>query len=97
MSLLKKLELANHFSSSEKSIASYILNNTEEILNLSTIELAKKTYTSPATIVRLCQKLDFKGYNDFKIALSANLQYILSHQKILMQISHFKKILIFLI
>lgn len=41
----------------------------------------KKTYTSPATIVRLCQKLDFKGYNDFKIALSANLQYILSHQK----------------
>lgn len=81
MSLLKKLELANHFSSSEKSIASYILNNTEEVLNLSTIELAKKTYTSPATIVRLCQKLDFKGYNDFKIALSANLQYILSHQK----------------
>ena len=42
MSLLKKLELANHFSSSEKSIANYILNNTEEVLNLSTIELAKK-------------------------------------------------------
>lgn len=81
MSLLKKLELANQFSASEKSIAEYILNHSEEVLNLSTMELAKKTYTSPATVVRLCQKLNFKGYNDFKIELSANLQYVLSHQK----------------
>lgn len=81
MSLLKKLELANHFSSAEKSIADYVLNNTSEVLNLSTTQLAKKTFTSPATIVRLCQKLDFKGYSDFKIALSANLQYILSHKE----------------
>lgn len=81
MSLLKKLELANQFSASEKSIAEYILNHSEEVLNLSTMELAKKTYTSPATVVRLCQKLNFKGYNDFKIELSANLQYVLSHQR----------------
>lgn len=80
MSLLKKLELANQFSPSEKSIAEYILNHSEEVLNLSSVELAKKTFTSPATIVRLCQKLNFKGYNDFKIELSANLQYVLSHQ-----------------
>ena len=80
MSLLKKLEIAENFSESEKSIAQYILQNSEEVLNLSTIELAKKTYTSPATITRLCQKLDFKGYNDFKISLSANIQYVLSHQ-----------------
>ena len=71
MSLLKKLEIAENFSESEKSIAQYILQNSEEVLNLSTIELAKKTYTSPATITRLCQKLDFKGYNDFKISLSS--------------------------
>jgi len=81
MNLFKKLEIANHFSSSEKNIAEYILKHSEEVLNLSTIELARKTFTSPATIVRLCQKLNFKGYNDFKIALSANLQYISSHQK----------------
>lgn len=81
MSILKKLEIGSHFSSSEKAIANYILKNTEEVLNLSTVELAKKTYTSPATIVRLCQKLNYKGYNDFKIDLSANLQYVLSHQE----------------
>ena len=42
MSLLKKLEIAENFSESEKSIAQYILQNSEEVLNLSTIELAKK-------------------------------------------------------
>lgn len=81
MSILKKLEIGYNFSSSEKAIAEYILKNTEEVLNLSTVKLAKKTYTSPATIVRLCQKLNYKGYNDFKIDLAANLQYVLSHQE----------------
>lgn len=81
MSLLKKLEIASHFSESEKVIAEYILLHGEEILEDSTTDLAHKTYTSPATITRFCQKLNFKGYNDFKIALSANLQYVLSHQE----------------
>lgn len=81
MSVLKKLEIGNHFSASEKDIAQYILNNTEEVLNLSTVKLAQKTYTSPATIVRLCQKLNYKGYNDFKMDLATNLQYVLSHRE----------------
>lgn len=81
MSILKKLEIGHNFSSSEKAIAEYILKNTEEVLNLSTVKLAQNTYTSPATIVRLCQKLNYKGYNDFKIDLAANLQYVLSHQE----------------
>ena len=38
---------------------------------MSASRLAKATYTSPQlTITRLCQKLEYKGYNDFKIALS---------------------------
>lgn len=81
MSILKKLEIGHNFSTSEKAIAEYVLKNTEEVLNLSTTQLAKKTYTSPATIVRLCQKLNYKGYNEFKIGLAANLQYVLSHHE----------------
>ena len=75
MSLLRKLEMAVDFSTSEKLIATYILKNGPDVLNMSTSQLAKATYTSPATITRLCQKLEYKGYNDFKIALSAQLQY----------------------
>lgn len=55
MSLLRKLEMAVDFSTSEKLIATYILKNGPDVLNMSTSQLAKATYTSPATITRLCQ------------------------------------------
>ena len=75
MSIMTQLEFELDFSSSEKMIAKYILDNGEDILNLSVKELAKQTYTSPATIVRLCHKLGLAGYSDFKIKYSAELQF----------------------
>lgn len=78
MNLLKKLEIGKDFSSSEKQIANYILNSGKDVLNLSTIELAKATYTSPSTIVRLCRKLGFKKYNDFKVNLASSFEYLIS-------------------
>ena len=75
MGLLKKIELANNFSSVERILGKYVLENGEKVLNMSTKELAKATFTSPASIVRFCRKLEYEGYNDFKIALSAQLQY----------------------
>ena len=60
MSIMTQLEFELDFSHSEKEIAHYILNEGEKVLNLSIKELAKKTYTSPATIVRLCHKLGLK-------------------------------------
>lgn len=75
MGLLKKIELANNFSSVERILGKYVLENGEKVLNMSTKELAKATLTSPASIVRFCRKLEYEGYNDFKIALAAQLQY----------------------
>ena len=75
MSIMTQLEFELNFSNSEKNIAKYILDNGENVLNLSIKELAKETYTSPATIVRLCQKLGLDGFQDFKIKYSAELQY----------------------
>ena len=51
MSIMTQLEFELDFSHSEKEIAHYILNEGEKVLNLSIKELAKKTYTSPATFV----------------------------------------------
>ncbi|MEG0276487.1 MAG: MurR/RpiR family transcriptional regulator [Coprobacillus sp.] len=75
MSLLNKLELTENFSSSEKSIANFILKYGNDVLNMSSVDLAHATFTSPATITRLSQKLGYKGYNEMKIDLSAQLQY----------------------
>lgn len=75
MSIMTQLEFELDFSTSEKQLANYILNHGEEVLSASIKELANKTYTSPATIVRLCHKLGLAGYADFKIKYSAELQY----------------------
>lgn len=79
MSIITQLEFELEFSESEKEIARYILNHGDDVLSMSVKELAKNTYTSPATIVRLCKKIGLEGYNDFKIKYSAELQYDLHH------------------
>ncbi|TCW00944.1 RpiR family transcriptional regulator [Longibaculum muris] len=76
---MTQLEFELEFSESEKEIARYILNHGDDVLSMSVKELAKNTYTSPATIVRLCKKIGLEGYNDFKIKYSAELQYDLHH------------------
>ena len=76
---MTQLEFEFKFSQSEKVIGRYILNHGDEVLSMSVKELAQKTYTSPATIVRLCKKIGLEGYNDFKIKYSAELQYDIHH------------------
>lgn len=65
--LLRKLNDESFLSDSEIIVAKYLIENYRDISNLSTRELAKRTYTSSAAIVRFCQKLGFKGYSDFRI------------------------------
>ena len=67
MKILTQFNDLERFSDAEQSLIEWILNNDGKLLTMSTKELANATYTSPATIVRLCQKLGLKGYNDFKI------------------------------
>ena len=58
----------NHkFSSSEKVIIDFLSNN--DFSNLTIGELAKRTATSNATIIRLSKKAGFKGFSELKIAL----------------------------
>ncbi len=64
--LLGKLKDKSNFSDTEKVISDYITENFRELANLSTRQLAKKTFTSSAAIVRFSQKLGFEGYSDFK-------------------------------
>lgn len=65
--ILDKLERMENFTSQEKEIAKYMLANPSSIKDLTTEELAEVTFTSQATVVRLCKKLDTKGYHDFKL------------------------------
>ncbi|MCV3296381.1 MAG: MurR/RpiR family transcriptional regulator [Oenococcus sp.] len=74
MNIVQELKKHRHFNNSEITIANYVLQNKDKVLDMSIQELAKATYTSTSTIVRLCRKIGLKGYQQFKITLSANLQ-----------------------
>ena len=67
MRLLKAMHETERFSSTEQTIVDYILAHPAEIAELTTRELAEKTFASPAAVFRLCQKLGLKGYNEFKL------------------------------
>lgn len=65
--IIDKMMSLEHLTSQEQSVVSYIIDHQECIFNMSAIELAKASYTSPSTVVRLCQKLGESGYSSFKM------------------------------
>jgi DNA-binding MurR/RpiR family transcriptional regulator len=54
----------------EKELIIRLQRNPESMLRKSIKDIAKETYTSPATVVRLCKKLGCKGYKDFQNTLT---------------------------
>ena len=69
MMLLERLESKEGFTNSERQIADYVLKNPTKIQNLTVTELGSNSYTSKATVLRLCQKLDLSGYSDLRMTL----------------------------
>jgi len=59
--------------SAEQRVADYILSHAEDLIYLTVTELAEQTQTSESTVVRLCQKIGYKGYQEFKIMLARDL------------------------
>lgn len=68
------LEEQKDFTPNEQVIADYILNNTSKVIELTAEELAMETYTSKATVLRLCKKIGVKGYRDFIRLLNDELK-----------------------
>lgn len=73
MRLLKAMHENDRFNSTERSIIQYIMSHSREVANLSIRELAERTFSSPSTLFRFCQKLNLKGYTDFKIKFMSEI------------------------
>lgn len=74
--LLKQIVNFENFTTTEQIIANYILENTSLMENISIQELAKRTFTSNASIIRFVQKLGIKGFKEFKIQLLKSLEQL---------------------
>ena len=61
------------FFEAEKKIADYILENKEDVIEMTVAELARESKTSDATVSRFCKKCDLKGFHHLKISLAKEL------------------------
>ena len=75
--IIDKMKTLDHLTIQEKYLVDYIINNQEDILKKNINELAKLSYTSSATISRLCKKLGFNGYKEFKYQYAAEYSHLL--------------------
>lgn len=79
MNPIERLELhKDSFTKSEEQIMNYIINNKLAIIQLSVVEIAKKSNTSKSAIIRLCQKIGYDGFSEFKFDLS---RYLISNNQ----------------
>ena len=78
MFLIEKMELYP-FSANELHIAEYLLEERYHIENKTSADIAKETYSSKSALTRFAQKLDYKGWVDFKKAFLSELAYIDKH------------------
>jgi len=61
-------------NAAEKKAAKYILENPENVLNMTISELASESAVSESTVFKLCRTLDFNGFREFKITLARQYQ-----------------------
>ncbi len=66
MDLFKKIEeMSIIHNDSRRSIGEFLLNNRAKIHEYTMAEIAEKTYTSKASLVRFAQQLNFSGWKEF--------------------------------
>lgn len=70
---LKLREVKKDLSAKELAVATFIQANTDALKNMSIQSLAKLNQVSTSTILRLCNKLGYSGFSDFKVDLISSL------------------------
>lgn len=74
--MIKKLilSLKENMTQKENEIAEYILKNMNEILKMTSGELAIKIGVGQSSVIKFIKKIGFNKYGEFKIQLSKELE-----------------------
>lgn len=70
---LKKTQY-NNLSESERKVVDYLNKNESQVLDWSITTIAKKTFTSSATVSRTIRKCGFSGISDFRYSIAQQQQ-----------------------
>lgn len=68
--LAKIRSVAPSLHPAEKRVADFLLQNPAEVVDLSITELADQCGVSEATVVRVCQGIGYRGYQELRLILS---------------------------
>lgn len=71
--LLKTKEIYNDLNKTEQKIASFVMKNTDDILNYPIAELARRSDVSQAAWVRFCKTMGFSGLKELKKEMIAEI------------------------
>lgn len=74
MSILVKLRDSKNLPEAESQIRDYILKNPKSIIGMTCKDLGVKTYTSAATVVRLCKRINSSGFTNLKLLIAQELK-----------------------
>lgn len=74
--MLNMLKYKEDLSMAERAVLDYLIENKSVLKDFSVEKIAEAAYTSPASVVRMCKKLGYKGFKDFKI------DFILANAKV---------------
>lgn len=74
MAVLEKLRRQQGFTDTEKALADYVLEHADTVASMSISQLAEATYSSNASIVRLCRKVGTDGYRTFRVEVASELE-----------------------
>lgn len=58
---------------SEAKVASYVLENLDEVIKMRVVDLASKSSVSEPTVIRFCRAIGFDGFQSFKLQLAQQL------------------------
>lgn len=66
---LNKLTAGKHLTTLEEDILAYIVKNISDIQDMGVRAVAKETFTSPASVIRLSKKMGYSGFTDMYYSL----------------------------
>lgn len=75
MLLQERLE-TQPFTTSEKQVVDYLLEQQRNIQNKTTAEIAAATFSSKSTLVRIAKKLNYSGWTALKADFLNELDYL---------------------
>ncbi|AEB06230.1 transcriptional regulator, RpiR family [Coriobacterium glomerans PW2] len=70
MELPERLMSICSLTDAEKTVAAFIVKNSDTVCSMPIQDLARRTHASTTTVLRLCKKIGFHGFKELKARLA---------------------------